>query len=70
MLPWKPNWQPRSGTYEAFQSSWWRPGKGREETLGRTLLKVCNYKGGKHSVRIYCLLCALQMFLGQRSKET
>ncbi|CAN8220540.1 unnamed protein product [Coccothraustes coccothraustes] len=27
MLPWKPDWQPRSGTYEAFQSSCQRPGE-------------------------------------------
>lgn len=69
-LPWKRDWQSRSGTYEACQSSWQRPGKGRQETLGGTLLKVCNYNGGGHDVRNYCLLCALQMFLRLRSKET
>ena len=61
-LPWRCDWQPRSGTDKAFQSSWQRPGKGREETLGRTLLNVCNYKGGNGYTRMYCILCAFQMF--------
>lgn len=62
-LPWKPGWQPQSGTSEAFQSSWQWPGKGREEMLGRTSFRAWNYKGAGHVVRIYFLLCAPQMFL-------
>lgn len=61
-LPWRCDWQPWSGTGKAFQSSWRRPGKGREESRGRTLLNVCNHNGGDHYMRISCILWPFQMF--------
>lgn len=62
-LPLRCDWQLWNGTDKAFQSSWQRPGKGREEALDRTLFNVCNYKGGNHYTRIYCILYAFQMAL-------
>lgn len=59
-LPLKCDWQLWNGTDKAFQSSWQRPGKGREEALDRTLFNVCNYKGGNHYTRIYCKPYACQ----------
>lgn len=62
-LPLKCDWQLWNGTDKAFQSSWQRPGKGREEALDRTLFNVCNYKGGNHYTRIYCKPYACQLDL-------